>query len=80
MHRIKLKKLADPAKLDNVRHELHQLMAIRTRAELDFEDLGSCEEQLFQINRQLWTAEDELRSREHARDFGTGFVELARLV
>lgn len=78
--RIKLEKLTEVAKLDNVRRELDQLMAIRTRAELDFDGLAACEEQLLRINRELWDVEDDLRSREHARDFGTRFVELARLV
>jgi hypothetical protein len=78
--RIKLEKLAEVAKLDNVRHELDQLMRIRTQAELDLDGLAPCEEQLLRINRELWEVEDDLRRREQARDFGPGFVELARLV
>jgi len=78
--RIKLEKLTAVAKLDNVRHELDQLMAIRTRAALDFDGLVPCEEQLLRINRELWQVEDDLRRREHARDFGPIFVELARSV
>lgn len=80
--RIKLEKLTGAGKLDNVRSELDQLTQVRTRSKLDLDDdgLGPCEEQLLHINRELWRVEDELREREHARDFGAGFVDLARLV
>lgn len=78
--RIRLEKLSDAAKLANVRHELDQLMRIRAECILDVAGLGRWEEQLLRINRELWRVEDELRSREHARDFGIQFVELARLV
>lgn len=78
--RIKLEKLTDAAKLDNVRHELAQLTHVRSQSKLDADGLGPCEDQLLQINRELWQVEDELREREDARDFGAGFVDLARLV
>lgn len=80
--RIKLEKLTDAGKLENVRSELDQLMQVRAHSNLDLEAdrLGSCEEQLFHVNLELWKIEDELREREHARDFGAGFVDLARLV
>lgn len=78
--RIKLEKLTDAGKLDNVRHELDQLTQVRTRSKLDTDNLRSCEEQLFEVNRELWQVEDELREREHARNFGAGFVDLARSV
>lgn len=78
--RIKLEKLADAAKLDNVRHELAQLTDVRSQSKLDADGLAPCEYRLLQINRELWQVEDELREREHARDFGAGFVDLARRV
>lgn len=78
--RIKLEKLTDRAQLDNVRHELDELMHIRTRAKLEAKTIAPLEEQLIRINRELWQVEDELREHERARDFGGDFVELARLV
>lgn len=78
--RIKLEKLGDAARLDNVRHELHQLMQVRTQSKLDIDALALLESQLLEINRELWQVEDKLRAREHARDFDAGFVDLARLV
>jgi hypothetical protein len=78
--RIKLEKLGDAAKLENVRFELDQLMQVRTQSKLDDETLALLENQLLEINRELWQVEDDLREREHARDFGAGFVDLARLV
>jgi hypothetical protein len=37
-------------------------------------------EQLFDMNRQLWGVEDEIRFCERKRDFGDPFIELARSV
>ena len=78
--RIKLEKLTDRAKLDNVRRELDQLMQIRTQSRLEAKNVVPFEEQLMRINRELWQVEDELRKHERSRDFGGDFVELARLV
>jgi len=78
--RIKLEKLGDAAKLDNVRRELDQLTQVRIQAKLDIDELTLLENQLLEINRELWQVEDDLREREHTRDFGAGFVDLARLV
>lgn len=78
--RIKLEKLTDRAKLNNVRHELDQLVQIRTQSKLEAENVAPFEERLMQINRKLWQVEDDLRAHERSRDFGGDFVELARLV
>ena len=78
--RIKLEKLADGAKLDNVRHELDQLTRIRMQSKLEVKNVAPFEERLMQINRELWQVEDDLREHERSRDFGGDFVELARLV
>jgi hypothetical protein len=78
--RIRAEKLTDVAKLDNVRHELDQLVAIRGQSKLDIEDLALWEERLLRLNRELWWLEDELRGHEQSGDFGANFVALARLV
>jgi hypothetical protein len=78
--RIKLEKLGDTAQLDNVRHELDQLTQVRIRSIVGTDGCAPLENQLLQINRELWQVEDELREREHLRDFGAGFVDLARRV
>jgi hypothetical protein len=35
---------------------------------------------LIEVNTRLWDIEDAIRQREAARDFGAGFIELARAV
>jgi hypothetical protein len=36
--------------------------------------------ELREVNRQLWQIEDDIRDSERRRDFGAGFIRLARAV
>lgn len=77
---IKAERIADPAKLAHVRHELAVLEAAR-RAHLDgYDQIGAIEADLRAVNERLWLIEDDLREHEAAGDFGPRFVELARAV
>lgn len=77
--RIKSERMEDPAKLENVRHELEQLEQIRGRVE-ESDELVRLEGELRRVNESLWEIEDEIRLCEKAKDFGPRFVELARAV
>lgn len=77
--RIKSERMEDPAKLENVRHELEQLELIRGRVE-ESDELVRLEGELRRVNESLWEIEDEIRLCEKAKDFGPRFVELARAV
>ena len=78
--RIKSARMADPAKVANVRVELEALERI-------WRDSGAAEaaspddeSALQQINEVLWDVEDLIRDKEAAQQFDSGFVSLARSV
>lgn len=79
--RIKLRHIADPGKLDNVRRELQMLEAIFVAS---FPDVTSetdrLADDLYEVNEGLWSIEDEIREFERRRDFSDRFVSLARSV
>lgn len=76
---IKLARMADPAKLANVRRELEALGAVEaTLGPAD--SLPALRQSLRAINETLWEIEDDIRDCERAGDFGPRFVELARAV
>lgn len=77
---IKTERIADPAKLANVREELALLEAARDRAIPPSPDLDALTVELKRINEAIWDVEDALRDLERAGDFGPGFVERARSV
>lgn len=74
---IKAARIADPAKLANVRRELQALTAVRDTQ--GTAPVGLADE-LRQVNEQLWDIEDLIRECEQRSDFGAAFVELARSV
>jgi hypothetical protein len=78
--RIKAGRITDPDRLHNVRTELGVLEAARAGAIPDSPGLADLVERLAAVNERLWETEDALRECERARDFGPGFVALARSV
>jgi hypothetical protein len=77
---IKSERIADPAKLRNIRHELGLYRDIRARAIPGGAAIESLVRDLKAVNEALWEIEDEIRECEAKRDFGPRFVELARSV
>ena len=77
---IKLERITDPAKLDNVRVEYDILMEIYRREITESNALRQLSQRLKEINGRLWGIEDEIRSQERAKTFGNEFVRLARLI
>ena len=80
---IKRHKLQDPAALEHVEFEWHQLNAIlqtNQPAGKDQEWLADLQTQLKQVNLHLWDLEDSVRSLERAQDFGPLFVSSARAI
>jgi hypothetical protein len=75
---IKLERIGDPVKLQNVRAEYDLLLkalegAGISRESEDFEALKD-------VNGRLWEIEDLIRKKERAGQFDREFVELARAV
>lgn len=77
---IKQERIADPAKLRNVRTELDSLVAARDRGLPHLADLDALAAELKQVNQALWDIEDEIRLHERNEDFSGRFIELARSV
>lgn len=77
--RIKSARIADPAKLANVRLELDLLEKIWREARGEA-DVAADEGALQAVNGRLWDIEDRIREKEAGRSFDQEFIELARSV
>lgn len=76
---IKSERIADPAKLGNIRREL-DLLTSKLGARASQPEAVRIKAALKGVNGSLWDVEDEIRAHENAGDFGSRFVELARSV
>ena len=77
--RIKSARIADAAKLANVRLEL-DLLERTWRAACGEADVAGDEGALQAVNERLWDIEDRIRAKEAGRSFDQEFIELARAV
>ena len=77
--RIKAARIADAAKLANVRLEL-QLLERTWRDACGAADVTADERALQSVNERLWDIEDRIRDKEAERRFDQEFIELARSV
>lgn len=78
--RIKTERISDPDKLLNVRREKDALDAVVAAQIPMTAELETLWQRLYAINCDLWVIEDDIREMERKRDFGAGFVGLARSV
>jgi hypothetical protein len=77
---IKAARIADPAKLANVRTELDLLMQTWQRDPAAHTDIADLWAELRTINERLWVIEDDIRIQEKAQRFDATFIKLARSV
>lgn len=74
---IKLEKIKDKEKLKNVRKEYNIIKEA-------VQQIISTDDQLYrrllEINLKLWEIEDRIRELEKKGDFGSAFIETARMV
>ena len=77
---IKSERIADPAKVANVRTELEMLDAVWQQAVGDDDEINALTVELKTINEALWVIEDDIRDEERNKRFGDRFIELARSV
>ena len=75
---IKSERMADEAKLANVRAELALLTATWTASVHEDEKIAELKADLRKVNEALWDIEDAIRDEERLQAFGERFVELAR--
>ena len=76
---IKSSKIQDPVKLENINKELTYLIDVLKKEDPLMTDYALTKA-LFEINKELWKVEDDLRDLERVKDFGKEFVTLARNV
>lgn len=77
---IKSRRIADPAKLANVRAELDVLTRCWAQSPFGKADVTADRAALLAVNERLWEIEDDIRDQERAKTFGARFIELARAV
>ena len=64
--------------LGNVKKELEALESTLNKLQIDID--STLIQRLQQVNQALWQIEDDIRDKEHNKDFGDSFVSLARSV
>lgn len=74
---IKLERIEGKGQI-NVARELTWLVERLTQSGLLIDT--ELRRQLAEVNRRLWTIEDDIRERERQQDFGPDFIALARAV
>lgn len=77
---IKLERFPEGEKRDNVEREWRALTDT-LEGSLDVEGQAALEPlkgKLAQVNRELWSIEDDIRDCERAENFGDRFIQLAR--
>ena len=77
---IKTERIADAAKLANVRIELKTLQRACDAGVPASDELDRLTAELKAVNENLWEIEDDIRDCERVQDFGPRFIELARAV
>ena len=77
---IKSQRIADPAKVANVRNELDLLNATWANDAASRTDIADERARLLAVNELLWDIEDRIRLKERAQAFDQEFIELARAV
>ncbi len=75
---IKKERITAEDKLRNIQREWETLRHARTFPASH--ELARLTAELKKVNEALWDIEDDIRDHERNRDFGPGFVELARSV
>lgn len=74
--KIKMDKINDKQKKENVQKEYYYLKEISKEMSYDIESYNT----LLEINHKLWDIEDNIREKERNNSFGPEFIELARSV
>jgi Family of unknown function (DUF6165) len=78
--RIKSARIADPAKVGNVRLELGLLEKTWCDSGCASGNISGEERALHDVNERLWDVEDRIREKEAQQAFDRDFIELARAV
>jgi len=74
---IKLERIQDSAKLENLKKEYDELISV---SGLILPVTDPLYVALYNVNCELWDIEDRIRDLERRKDFGEGFIATARAV
>lgn len=77
---IKIRRVIDPQKLDNILTEWRELSAVLEKQIPANTTLDQLKQELLQVNEQLWNIEDAIRAKEAQHLFDAEFIELARTI
>ena len=77
---IKLDKISDKVKTNDISKELHSLQETMQKHFPDQTEISNYMKSLKKINLRLWDIEDAKRLAEKNSDFGEKFIKLAREV
>jgi len=79
---IKMSKITDLDKLNNIRNEWELLSpkVDKVYSNVTVEGLADLQQDLYNVNLTLWNIEDQIRECERNESFGEDFIELARSV
>jgi len=77
---IKAERIKNRSKLHNIQTELLILNNIYYHDIPLTEEIKSLKEELKKVNEQLWKIEDDIRLKQHKKEFDQEFIELARSV
>jgi len=77
---LKSQRMADPAKLHNVRTELALLTDTWKASGYATTDVSAERAALRDLNAKLWDVEDQIRDKERDGCFDAEFIELARAI
>jgi len=77
---IKAERIKTRSKLNNIQIELLILNNIYYHDISSTEEIKFLKKELKKVNEQLWKIEDDIRLKEHNKEFDKEFIELARSV
>lgn len=77
---IKMSRIHDKNKRNNINKELQSLHAVFNRSCSEPEAITKLKADLRKVNEKLWEIEDDIRKCERDKDFGQRFIDLARAV
>lgn len=77
---IKLERIQDPPKRENIAKELAKLEEVRRKAIGESAELSRLGGLLKGVNEELWDLEDRIRDLERVGDFEEDFVGVARKI
>jgi hypothetical protein len=77
---IKLEKIRDDRKLQNISREYKVLMEVYSAAIVETKELRALSAKLKELNATLWRLEDDIRDKERKKVFDSDFIALARSI